>query len=32
MSTDDRQEILELYKDLRVADVRDSLDWNMMHR
>jgi len=31
MSTDDRQEILELYKDLRVADVRDGMDWNMMH-
>jgi 4-hydroxy-4-methyl-2-oxoglutarate aldolase len=28
---DDRKEILDLYKDLRVADVRDGLDWNMMH-
>jgi len=26
-----RLEILELYKDLRVADVRDGMDWNMMH-
>ncbi len=26
-----RSEILDLYKDLRVADVRDGLDWNMMH-
>ena len=31
MSKDERQEILELYKDLRVTDVRDGLDWNMMH-
>ncbi|MDF2962828.1 MAG: demethylmenaquinone methyltransferase [Paenibacillus sp.] len=28
---DDREKILELYKDLRVADVRDGMDWNMMH-
>ncbi|TDF99795.1 RraA family protein [Paenibacillus piri] len=28
---DDRAKILELYKDLRVADVRDGMDWNMMH-
>ena len=26
-----RKELLELYKGLRVADVRDGLDWNMMH-
>jgi regulator of RNase E activity RraA len=26
-----RKELLELYKDLRVADVRDGMDWNMMH-
>jgi len=31
MEKDERQELLELYKDLRVADVRDGLDWNMMH-
>ena len=31
MATDERQELLELYKDLRVADVRDGMDWNMMH-
>ena len=26
-----RKELMELYKGLRVADVRDGLDWNMMH-
>jgi 4-hydroxy-4-methyl-2-oxoglutarate aldolase len=26
-----RQQLLELYKDLRVADVRDGMDWLMMH-
>ncbi|MFH5183926.1 RraA family protein [Paenibacillus sp. TAB 01] len=31
MSEEERQELLELYKDLRVADVRDGMDWNMMH-
>lgn len=31
MTKEDRQEILELYKNLRVADVRDGLDWNMLH-
>ena len=31
MANDERQELLELYKDLRVADVRDGMDWNMMH-
>lgn len=25
------EELLELYKDLRVADVRDGMDWNMLH-
>jgi regulator of RNase E activity RraA len=25
------KELLELYKDLRVADVRDGMDWNMLH-
>ncbi|HEY3291029.1 MAG TPA: RraA family protein [Anaerolineae bacterium] len=24
-------ELLELYKDLRVADVRDGMDWNLLH-
>jgi hypothetical protein len=24
-------ELLELYNDLRVADVRDGMDWNMLH-
>jgi 4-hydroxy-4-methyl-2-oxoglutarate aldolase len=28
---DDREKILELYKDLRVADVRDGMDWMMLH-
>jgi regulator of RNase E activity RraA len=31
MSSDERQELLELYQGLRVADVRDGMDWNMMH-
>ncbi len=31
MSTNERTQLLELYKDLRVADVRDGMDWNMMH-
>ena len=29
---DDRRKILEAYADRRVADVRDGLDWMMMHR
>lgn len=24
-------ELLELYSDLRVADVRDGMDWNLLH-
>lgn len=31
MSEFNREEILELYKDLRVCDVRDGLDWVGMH-
>lgn len=31
ISKDEKLELLELYKDLRVADVRDGMDWNMMH-
>jgi 4-hydroxy-4-methyl-2-oxoglutarate aldolase len=31
ISTNQRQEILSLYSDLRVADVRDGMDWNMLH-
>ncbi len=31
ISTDERQEILSLYNDLRVADVRDGMDWCMLH-
>jgi len=27
----ERDELLALYHDLRVADVRDGMDWNMMH-
>jgi len=27
----EQQELLELYKPLRVTDVRDGMDWNMMH-
>ena len=30
-SRSEREEVLELYSDLRVADVRDGMDWNMMH-
>ena len=26
-----KQELLKLYQTLRVADVRDGMDWNMMH-
>ncbi|RPJ37617.1 MAG: RraA family protein, partial [Chloroflexi bacterium] len=28
MSQDERQALLDLFKDLRVADVRDGMDWN----
>ena len=31
MTQNERTQLLELYKDLRVADVRDGMDWNMMH-
>ncbi|MBN1640469.1 MAG: RraA family protein [Anaerolineae bacterium] len=31
MTDSERQELLELYAPLRVADVRDGMDWNMMH-
>ena len=31
MSGIERQELLGIYKDLRVADVRDGMDWMMMH-
>jgi len=31
MTQPTREELLELYQDLRVADVRDGMDWNMMH-
>ncbi len=29
--SEERQELLDLYKDLRVADVRDGMDWMMRH-
>lgn len=31
MSQDERAELLALYEGLRVADVRDGMDWMMMH-
>ena len=31
MTDNERQDLLDLYADLRVADVRDGMDWNMMH-
>ena len=30
-SKNERHELLALYEDLRVADVRDGMDWNVMH-
>ena len=30
-SSEERQELLDLYKNLRVADVRDGMDWNLLH-
>jgi regulator of RNase E activity RraA len=30
-SKEENQELLELFKHLRVADVRDGMDWNMLH-
>lgn len=31
ISQDERTMLLELFKDLRVADVRDGMDWNLLH-
>ncbi|MBN1814738.1 MAG: RraA family protein [Anaerolineae bacterium] len=31
MSNNEKQELLALYRGLRVADVRDGMDWQMMH-
>ncbi len=31
MSLDERRALLDLFKDLRVADVRDGMDWNLLH-
>jgi len=30
-SKNERKELLEMYQGLRVADVRDGMDWHMMH-
>ncbi|RJP15569.1 MAG: RraA family protein [Candidatus Abyssobacteria bacterium SURF_5] len=30
-TSEERKELLELYEDLRVSDVRDGMDWNSMH-
>ncbi len=31
ISSEERSELLKLYEDLRVSDVRDGMDWNLMH-
>ena len=31
MAKGERKELLKLFEGLRVADVRDGMDWNMMH-
>lgn len=31
ISKEERQELLILFSDLRVADVRDGMDWMMQH-
>ncbi|HZK34243.1 MAG TPA: RraA family protein [Bacillota bacterium] len=31
LTKEERGDLLSLFSDLRVADVRDGLDWNMMH-
>ncbi len=31
MTPEERRRLLDLYAPLRVADVRDGMDWNMMH-
>lgn len=31
LSPSERQELLDLYRNLRVADVRDGMDWNLLH-
>ncbi len=31
MANDERQELLDLFAPLRVADVRDGMDWMSMH-
>ncbi|MCL6633156.1 MAG: RraA family protein [Alicyclobacillus herbarius] len=31
MTPGERQELLDLFEGLRVTDVRDGMDWNMMH-
>ncbi|GAB4335145.1 MAG: 4-carboxy-4-hydroxy-2-oxoadipate aldolase/oxaloacetate decarboxylase [Candidatus Abyssubacteria bacterium] len=31
ISNEERRELLEMFEGLRVSDVRDGMDWNMMH-
>jgi 4-hydroxy-4-methyl-2-oxoglutarate aldolase len=31
VSKEEKQKLMEVYRKLRVADVRDGMDWNMMH-
>jgi hypothetical protein len=31
LSQSERKELLEMFAPLRVADVRDGMDWNMLH-
>ncbi|MDF2962822.1 MAG: FldZ protein, partial [Paenibacillus sp.] len=31
LSNEEKQKLMEVYRKLRVADVRDGMDWNMMH-
>jgi 4-hydroxy-4-methyl-2-oxoglutarate aldolase len=31
MNNTERKELLDLYQNMRVADVRDGMDWSMMH-
>jgi 4-hydroxy-4-methyl-2-oxoglutarate aldolase len=31
LSKEEKQKLMEVYRKLRVADVRDGMDWNMMH-
>jgi 4-hydroxy-4-methyl-2-oxoglutarate aldolase len=31
LTKEEKQKLMEVYRKLRVADVRDGMDWNMMH-